>query len=351
MIRTFFFTLTLVLTSISAALTSERPKYYCVQVVSVKNVKVAKKLLHKLNEEPDARIERRGKYYTVRVGYFKTREEAQKELIKIKRITSIPDVYVRTCLYNPKTIVAIANNGFKKDVLSSKSSKKRNKERKKTNNLKSQSRSPQVLLKKKEGLFYLYMEKAKICMGKKDCSMAVEYLKKAIKENPKDPKPYVYLGYAYLHLKEFDKALKAFQQALLINPSYSEGYEALGYFYLKLNNPKAAEIFLKKAYELKPDNIYYGVNYAIALMELGKYDSAEKVFSSIKTRFPFIPEIYFNEALLYLKKGDIAKATKDLETFISLTEGINRYKQYTKKAKLILKTISRIKSEKRTNSG
>ena len=337
---------------------SSRPRYYCIQLISSRNFDTAKRVWEKFQTEPDARIEKLGKYFTVRIGYFKSKNLARKEMRKIKnKLHLVPDSFIRSCFYNQKTIVAIANK-----TIATNTSRNHQKEEKLLKNRSFKNKKSGILQKKvkflsekrkvnnNKDLYYMYMQKAKVCMGKRDCSLAVKYLRKAIQENPDDPKTYVYLGYAYLHLSNFDKAFRAFQQALMVDPCYAEGYEALGYFYLKLNNPKAAKIFLEKAYTLKPNNVYYAVNYAIVLMELNDYKKAEKIFSDIKSKFPFIPEIYFNEALLYLKKKDWEKAKEDLETFVSLTRNVKRYRPYLEKAKQILNIISRFKIEEGLNT-
>ena len=335
---------------ISNSNAEERTKYYCVQIISSLKFNTAERIWKRLESEADVRIEKIGKFYTIRVGYFKNLKKAKEELKKLKGKYGFQDSFARTCFYNIKTILEIKN----KTINSQKREFKKYKINEETNEVKVTKKRKviQKVESEREDKYYLYIQRAKICISKKDCSLAVKYLKKAIQQNPKNPKTYVYLGYAYLHLKKFEDALKAFQKALLIDPYYTEGYEALGYLYLKLNNPKAALIFLEKAYELKPNNVYYATNYAISLMEVKDYSNAERVFSTIKSKFPFIPEIYFNEALLYIKEKNWNKAKKNLEMFISLTQNIKEYQPYIRKAKQLINTIRRIRkrNEKRLYS-
>ena len=73
--------------------------YYCIQLVSGRNLKNIKEKIKNLNA-PYLRVERFGKYYAVRVGFFKNPQETAEILKSLKR--KFKDAFVRTCYYKPE---------------------------------------------------------------------------------------------------------------------------------------------------------------------------------------------------------------------------------------------------------
>ena len=90
-------------------------------------------------------------------------------------------------------------------------------------------------------------------MGKSDDSR--QELAEAINLDPKSADAYRELGYAFIQLKEPEKAEVAFRTAIDLNKDSWSGYSHLGYFYLvqKKDYAKAVENF-QKVIELTPDN-------------------------------------------------------------------------------------------------
>ena len=294
---------------------------FCIQLITTTNLEKAKRITSLFSQNKKAKILKHNNYYTVLLGEFYSFKQAEETLTKLqsKLEKCCPDSFIRTCSLSTSNTFPI--------------------------NKQSKIKKIKVHIKNKnspQSNYALLLEKAKICMSKRDCNMAIKYLIQAIKENPEDPKTYVYLGYAYLHLNKIGKALDAFSKALAIDPFYPEGYAALGYFYLTNKKPKVASIFFEKAFKMKPNNLYYAVNYAISLEESGNLKRSEEIFKELKNKFPFIPEIYFNEGTLYLKEKKWKEALDDFNTFISLTSDIKHYQPYVEKARKIVKQIKEI---------
>ncbi len=80
-------------------------KYYCIQVISSRNLSEAERVFLELKHLPHARIERIGSFYTVRIGFWKNKNEYKKyiEEISQKYHTAFP----RTCLYLEERIVKL----------------------------------------------------------------------------------------------------------------------------------------------------------------------------------------------------------------------------------------------------
>jgi len=306
----------------------ENKNSFCIQLISTDKPKTISRIKLLFSNNNKLKIVKIGNHYTALLGEFKTFQEAENELVKLESTLQkcCPGSFIRTCN-------KLKRNSYKRKKV------------------KSENQKIKISIKKMASIsnsYSLLLEKAKVCMSKKDCNMAIKYLIQATTINPSDPKTYIYLGYAYLHLGKREKALDAFSKALAINPFYPEGYASLGYLYFISGKPEVASIFFEKAYKMKPNNLYYAVNYAISLEESGKLKKAEAMFKELKNKFPFVPEIYFNEASLYLKENKWQKALKDFKIFISLTEGIEHYNYYVSRAKLISKQLERIIKDGKT---
>lgn len=102
----FFF---LILTFLSFA----EERYYCIQVASSRDFQNLKEIFFNINTDdlPEVRVEKVGKYYTIRVGFWRTKEEANKYLKEIKR--KFPEAFVRTCYYIRERIVLKKEEQYK----------------------------------------------------------------------------------------------------------------------------------------------------------------------------------------------------------------------------------------------
>lgn len=80
----------------------------------------------------------------------------------------------------------------------------------------------------------------------KDYKGAIPLLEKVAASEPKNADAFNYLGYAWRHLGDNDKAMVQYQKALAINPDHRGVNEYLGQLYLILGDlPKAEERLAK----------------------------------------------------------------------------------------------------------
>jgi len=193
-------------------------------------------------------------------------------------------------------------------------------------------------------LIGIYIEKAKVCMGKRDCQNAIKYLNLAISLGDRSAKTLTYLGYAYYHIGDYVKAIKTFRRAIEADRNYPESYEGIGLAYLKLNSPLAAQTALRKAYKLKPDEISYGINLAVALMSTGNYGESLKVMDELESKYPIVPEVHYNRAVILLKQGEKGEAVRELETFVELAKS-PYYRPYVEKVLRVVKELKEGKDE------
>ena len=89
---------------------------YCIQVSSVNSVDkvyILKQVHHKtLQNEPDLRIEKLGKFYALRVGDFSHKSDAKASLKRIHK--SFKDAYIRQCIKHPQYIIYPSQKNMKK---------------------------------------------------------------------------------------------------------------------------------------------------------------------------------------------------------------------------------------------
>ena len=273
--------LVLVIILIFTAQTFSKDKFCFVQLASFKSFKNAERLFEDVKTDKPVYILKFKEIYGVRVGAFESFEVCKLQKEKLRE---------ELRKYRVKPIIILSKHSVPTDTYIVKE-KNTNRDRKEEKGR---------TIERTSSLVSLYIEKAKVCMGKKDCTNAVKYLKLAIEKDGKNPKLYTYLGYAYTHLGKYTDALNAFKKALEVNFEYAEAYAGIGFLYLSLNSPKAAVIAFKKAYELNPREISYGVNLAISQLESGNINGALTTFQILKKGYPFVPELYYNEAIAYL---------------------------------------------------
>jgi hypothetical protein len=77
--------------------------YYSIQLGGFPNKKSALQFYEKIKNQPQARIERIGKYYTARVGLWQDRSDAQAILADVRKIA--PGAIIRKALYRTKRLI------------------------------------------------------------------------------------------------------------------------------------------------------------------------------------------------------------------------------------------------------
>ena len=77
--------------------------YYSIQLGSFPNEKSAVQFYEKIKSQPQARIERIGKYYTARVGLWQDRSDAEAILADVRNIA--PGATIRKALYRTERLI------------------------------------------------------------------------------------------------------------------------------------------------------------------------------------------------------------------------------------------------------
>ena len=187
-----------------------------------------------------------------------------------------------------------------------------------------------------------------------DPSLAMNELNSAKELNPKDPKIDVAIGQLYFRQNKYQEAVKAFENAINLNKNYVAAYSNLGYIYMTLKDWDKAILnfrtilnypnimaphfvynaigwayyekneFRKSIEELK-NAIKHKNNYGIAYYNLGlsllALDNFDQAFIQFENAVTFQPELvqaHNQLALVYLKKNMRQEARKEFQKVIEL---------------------------------
>ena len=97
--------LLILILSVSLQAQEQIPLKYCIQVATKETLEDAAKLFKRIEDMPQARIEKRGRYFVLRVG---ASEEVDplKDLLKKIRVY-FPDAYIKKCAIDPRVVVSL----------------------------------------------------------------------------------------------------------------------------------------------------------------------------------------------------------------------------------------------------
>lgn len=130
---------------------------------------------------------------------------------------------------------------------------------------------------------------------------SMEYLNRALKLAPFEPRIYFLKGVAFWETKDTSKALSNWQTAIEQDPSYADGYIRLANYYMAAKQFSTAEQYLRSGIRLRPRDAFLNLNMGIFLSFKGFADSA---ISSYETCLSIDPNLALAQANLGLLKSD-----------------------------------------------
>jgi serine protease Do len=153
---------------------------------------------------------------------------------------------------------------------------------------------------------YEAYDKALYFIDKREYETALPYLEIAIKTDISSLKSRAYfqIGYCYLKLKSYAKAIKAYNELIRIDPDNANTYSNLGFAYRKLGNHNKAIEACKQAISINPDdaNAYSNLSFSYYNLRLYK-DAIEACQQTIRIN-PDDVNIHFILGFIYLLIGD-----------------------------------------------
>ncbi|MHA6249754.1 tetratricopeptide repeat protein [Pontibacter sp. CAU 1760] len=160
------------------------------------------------------------------------------------------------------------------------------------------------LSKSKDPFVLTMLAEAYLNQGEQGTAKAIEYTKKAVERDNKNPVTYLVMGDAYLKQKNGGEAMTAYDRAIQLDEQYAKAYLRRGQLFTSSRNYNEAEEAFKKAIEINP-------NFAPAYRDLGElyyfagqYDRALSTFQKYVDMAEDTPETRAKYAsFLFLTKN------------------------------------------------
>jgi len=179
--------------------------------------------------------------------------------------------------------------------------------------------------------------------GKYETALAMyeEFLGK----NPGAYQVMLNIGDCYREKGEYDKAVEKYNKLVELSASDptmgktigAKGLAAIGLCYMKQGKIAESQDYFKKSIEMAPQDENLPYNVAEIYFSNQQIDDAIRYYEMASQIKPEWPDPYLRLAYAYLNKGDMAKASENLEKFIKLEPEGERSAQ----AKNILATIKK----------
>ncbi len=139
--------------------------------------------------------------------------------------------------------------------------------------------------------------------------MSVIILNRALKSHPNAPALYNNLGVVFLAQGKTQKAIDAFKKSLQLKSDYQTGATNLSTIYLEYHDYSRGLAVLEQSYDDTqskleqgdPNAVSIANNYAVALMGLGEYSKAKRIFSRIMKSNQQNPVPLLNYAILLVE--------------------------------------------------
>lgn len=251
-------------------------KYYTLHLKNFLNIEDAKKELNELagkldkTDRESLRIEKSGKYFSLRIGRFEAYHLANSFLIKLK--AAIPYALVLEINKGEERILG-------KYIQSSESpdaSLTKETEYTIINRVKNQAeekkQKTELLLKNVSAQYY-----------NGDYAKAAELLRKGIEQWPDNPDLYAWYGATLLNMKDPENALEQYRKAADMSPDVPDYHTGAGVslIYLYMDRAKESISAFKRALELDPQNINALEGLGFVYASIGKNDLANDIYNRL----------------------------------------------------------------------
>ncbi|MEE8329774.1 MAG: tetratricopeptide repeat protein [Thermodesulfovibrionia bacterium] len=236
------------------------------------------------------RVEKIGKYYSVRLGKFKDNAEAKKALPVVKRHVAAA-ITMKSYFIEKRMIKLYRPPGLAEDPSVKEAVKevKPGVEKKEPEPEKAESRvtekvSQKPVEKRKLEPIEKQIEKISGLVNKGDYKKALEIIEKEIKVRQESPELYGWYGVVLLKMDNPARAITNFQKAAELSPNVSDYHNGGGYslFYLSRFNEAIDEF--NKALSLNPANIDAISGLGITYVKVGNKDQAMDAYNKLKDR-------------------------------------------------------------------
>ncbi len=233
-------------------------EYYCLQLVSSPNFEEVKKLFKYVTTLPEARIEKIGDSYTIRVGFFKELKTAERYLRRVKDVFG--DAFIRKCMLDPDRIVL-----------------------------------PKWEPKRSKVFTYeVGMKLAQLYLKKKDFKKAERIYRELLEMHPDSREVALMLARVLYWQGKYDEALEIYRELEKFRPELSEERRKVEISKImkeverleKEGKLDEAIKLLEKLYEEEKKNYDVGMKLGLLYIRTGRRQEAHRVFAALLEKYP-----------------------------------------------------------------
>lgn len=117
-----------------------------------------------------------------------------------------------------------------------------------------------------------------------------------------------YRALALLDLRRVDEAMRAIQEALRLDATEPEYYAIASHIHICRRDWQAGLAKAEEGLRCDPGHIKCATLQAVALLEMGRQDEAERVLAALLARDPEMASTHFSQGLALLRRGDDQQA-------------------------------------------
>lgn len=256
-------------------------EYYTLQISNFLKLEEAKKefdaLTRKLkgNDLSSLRIEKAGRYFSLRLGKFETYSSVKDFLARLGN--AIPEAIIMIGKSADEQIISIYG-----DVSPPKTF---NLEQPKTSDEKTiqDKKTPKADVEAQKGEVELFLKDVSAQYYNEQYGKTVEMLREGISKWPDNADLYAWYGAALINMKDSENALAQYRKAVEMSPHVPDYHAGVGVSLLNIYMDRAKESIdvFKKALEIDPQNVSALEGLGFVYASIGKKDLAMEMYSRL----------------------------------------------------------------------
>lgn len=142
---------------------------------------------------------------------------------------------------------------------------------------------------------------------------SLDYLNKALKMAPFEPRIYFLKGMVFWETKDTVKAISNWQTSIEQDPEYADGYCRLATYYMAKKQYSVAEQFLRSGLRLRPNDAFLNFDMGVFLTYRNFPDSSIGFYEKALALDPKLIPARINLGVLRYRKGSFSEALTLLE--------------------------------------
>ncbi len=156
-------------------------------------------------------------------------------------------------------------------------------------------------------------------------TLAIEYFNQLLQIDPANPNALYELAQIYFKKGDLAKARDYAQKAVTVKTDNEWYWLLMANIYRQQQDYTLLNYALNELIQLAPDKLDYSFEKANALFMMGDTDESLKIYDDLEAKLGLTDQVLQGRQRIYLKKGNINKASADLEQLIKNNPSEVRY--------------------------